>query len=164
MTCTRASLVTQSVNSLPAIQETWVGFLGREDFPWRRKWQPTPVFLPGESHGQRSLAGYNPWGHKSRTQLSEEAHSIMTCSSWNISWFCYPSPPGLFLLLFFVCFFLGQAMQHVGSWASDQGSNPCPLHWGHEVLTTVPPGKSPSPPTNHKNHADLVFCYALAAT
>ena len=105
MTCTRASLVTQSVNSLPAIQETWVGFLGREDFPWRRKWQPTPVFLPGESHGQRSLAGYNPWGHKSRTQLSEEAHSIMTCSSWNISWFCYPSPPGLFLLLFFVCFF-----------------------------------------------------------
>ena len=31
---------------------------------WRRKWQPTPVFLPGESHGQRSLAGYSPWGHK----------------------------------------------------------------------------------------------------
>ena len=36
--------------------------LGR--FPWRRKWQPTPVFLPGKSHGQRSLAGYSPWGHK----------------------------------------------------------------------------------------------------
>ena len=32
--------------------------------PWRRKWQPTPVFLPGESHGQRSLASYSPWGHK----------------------------------------------------------------------------------------------------
>ena len=32
--------------------------------PWRRKWQPTPVFLPGESHGQRSLAGYSPWDHK----------------------------------------------------------------------------------------------------
>ena len=30
--------------------------------PWRRAWQPTPVFLPGESHGQRSLAGYGPWG------------------------------------------------------------------------------------------------------
>ena len=29
---------------------------------WRRKWQPTPVFLPGESHGQRSLVGYSPWG------------------------------------------------------------------------------------------------------
>ena len=34
----------------------WVGKI-----PWRRKWQPTPVFLPGESHGQRSLAGYSPW-------------------------------------------------------------------------------------------------------
>ena len=32
--------------------------------PWRRAWQPTPVFLPGESHGQRSLAGYSPWGCK----------------------------------------------------------------------------------------------------
>ena len=32
--------------------------------PWRRAWQPTPVFLPGESHGQRSLVGYSPWGHK----------------------------------------------------------------------------------------------------
>ena len=31
---------------------------------WRRKWQPTPVFLPGKSHGQRSLAGYSPWGPK----------------------------------------------------------------------------------------------------
>ena len=35
--------------------------------PWRRKWPPTPVFLPGEFHGQRSLAGYSPWGHKSWT-------------------------------------------------------------------------------------------------
>ena len=35
----------------------------------RRKWQPTPVFLPGESHGQRSLAGYSPWGCKSWTRL-----------------------------------------------------------------------------------------------
>ena len=32
--------------------------------PWSRKWQPTPVFLPGEFHGQRRLADYNPWGHK----------------------------------------------------------------------------------------------------
>ena len=32
--------------------------------PWRREWQYTPVFLPGQSHGQRSLVGYNPWGCK----------------------------------------------------------------------------------------------------
>ena len=37
--------------------------LGQED-PWRRIWQPAPVCLPGESHGQRRLAGYSPWGHK----------------------------------------------------------------------------------------------------
>ena len=36
-----------------------------------RKWQHTPVFLPGKSHGQRSLVGYSPWGHKSWTWLSE---------------------------------------------------------------------------------------------
>ena len=37
----------------------WVGKI-----PWRRAWQPTPVFLPGKSHGQRSLVGYSPWGRK----------------------------------------------------------------------------------------------------
>ena len=37
----------------------WVGKIS-----WRRKWKPTPVFLPGKCHGQRSLAGYSPWGHK----------------------------------------------------------------------------------------------------
>ena len=46
------------VESLPAIQETWVSRI-----PWRREWQPTPVFLPGKSHGWRSLVGYSPWGH-----------------------------------------------------------------------------------------------------
>ena len=39
-----------------------VGDLGL--IPWSRKWQPTPVFLLGKSHGQRSLAGYSPWCHK----------------------------------------------------------------------------------------------------
>ena len=45
------------------------GDLGWED-PWRRAGQPTPVFLPGEFHGQRSLAGYSPspWGVKSKTK------------------------------------------------------------------------------------------------
>ena len=43
--------------------------LGR--FPWRREWQPTPVFLPGEFHGQRSLADYSPWGHKESDTMSD---------------------------------------------------------------------------------------------
>ena len=43
--------------------------LGRED-PWKRKWQSTPVFLPGKSHGERTLVGYSPWGLQSWTRLS----------------------------------------------------------------------------------------------
>ena len=42
------------------IQETRIPW----KIPWRRKWQPTPVFLTGESQGQRSLVGYHPWGHE----------------------------------------------------------------------------------------------------
>ena len=69
------------------MQETqfdpWVGKI-----PWRRKWQPTPLFLPGESHGGRSLIGYSPRGSK---------ESDMT--SFSLSWsfqvfeelaFCFP--------------------------------------------------------------------------
>ena len=37
---------------------------GSEKIPWKRKWHPTPVLLPGKSHGQRSLVGYSPWGRK----------------------------------------------------------------------------------------------------
>ena len=51
------------VKNPPAKQETWVRSLGGED-PLRRKWQTTPVFLSGECHGQRSMVGYSPWGHK----------------------------------------------------------------------------------------------------
>ena len=58
-----ASLVTQIVKNLPAMQETWVQSLGQED-PWRRKWLPIPAFLPRKFYGQKSLAGYGPWGHK----------------------------------------------------------------------------------------------------
>ena len=52
------------IKNPPAMQETpgfnpWIG-----KTPWRRAWQPTPVFLPEESQGQRSLAGYSPWGCK----------------------------------------------------------------------------------------------------
>ena len=46
---------------------------GLED-PWRRKWQPTPVFLPGESHGQGSLAGYSPWGQEESDTTKRLAH------------------------------------------------------------------------------------------
>ena len=48
------------VKSLPEMWETWVDLrVGK--ISWRRKWRPTPVFLPGKSRGQRSLADYSPW-------------------------------------------------------------------------------------------------------
>ena len=48
--------------------DPWVGKIS-----WRRQWLFTPVFLPGESHGQRSLAGYSPWGRteSDRTQVTD---------------------------------------------------------------------------------------------
>ena len=55
----RTSLVAQTVKNLPAVQENSLQSLSWED-PLEREWQPTPVFLPGKSHGQRSLAGYRP--------------------------------------------------------------------------------------------------------
>ena len=54
-------------------QETLLQSLGPED-PWRAR-QPTPVFLPGESHGQRSLAGYGPKGHKELDTVEATDHS-----------------------------------------------------------------------------------------
>ena len=59
--------------------DAWV-----EKIPWRRKWQPTPVFLPGESHGQRSLVGYSPWGCKTleMTECTYTHHFnlLMSCA------------------------------------------------------------------------------------
>ena len=85
------------------MQET--GFHPRvEKIPWRRKWQPTPEFFPGESHGQRSLEGYSSWGHKesdtteglthmqgegwdTEVQLESHVWSIAAQSgNWEVRW------------------------------------------------------------------------------
>ena len=52
--------------------DPWVGKI-----PWRRNWQPTPMFLAGEFHEQRSLAGYSPWGHK-ESDMTEQL--TLTCT------------------------------------------------------------------------------------
>ena len=49
---------------------------------WRRKWQATPVILPGKSHGQRSLVDYSPWDHK-ESDTTERLHSLSLCLSSN---------------------------------------------------------------------------------
>ena len=53
-----------AVKHMPANVGDMGSIPGSGRSPWRRKWQPTPVFLPGEYNGQRSLAGYSPWGRK----------------------------------------------------------------------------------------------------
>ena len=59
----KASLVTPSVKNLLIVQGTWVQSLGQED-PLEKGMATYSSILPGEIHGQRSLVGYSPWGHK----------------------------------------------------------------------------------------------------
>ena len=62
--------------------------------PWRRKWQPTAVFLPGECHGQKSLAGYSPWSHK---ELATTEHTHTHTHTHTVFMKCF-----LLILHFFV--------------------------------------------------------------
>ena len=68
----RASLMAQTVKNLPAMQETQVRSLHWED-PLEKEMATTSVFLPGKSHGQRSLVGYSPWGRE-ESDTTERAH------------------------------------------------------------------------------------------
>ena len=90
----------------------WVPSLGLED-PWRRAWQPTPVFMPGASHGQRSLVGYRPWGHN-ESAMTERLHLLH---------FVPPSPfllafPSTFLLQGYLLYCLSLMRTHVKKYTS----------------------------------------------
>ena len=67
----------------------WVGKI-----PWRKKWQSTPVFLPGESHGQRILAGYSPWGHKESDMTATEY--ACPCGLHYLLNLCFEKSTGVF--------------------------------------------------------------------
>ena len=84
--------------------DSWIGKI-----PWRREWQPTPVFLPGEFHGQRSLASYHPW-HCKDLDMTEQ-----------LSWRRQQQPTPVFLT----------SKSHV--WRSLIGCNPC----GRQELDTT---------------------------
>ena len=76
--------------------DPWVGRIS-----WRRKWLPTPVFLPGKSHGQRSLPGYSPWGHKrvghdwatTKSTTTNPCWTLMPMAKCTLTWppICLPS-------------------------------------------------------------------------
>ena len=96
------------VKNLLAMQETgfdpWV-----KKIPWRRKWQPTPVFLPGESHGQKRLVAYHPWGWKESDRTERLNNSFP--GPWCPLSLCFLCLPGTrsnlmasrYLMLLFVC-------------------------------------------------------------
>ena len=68
--------MAQSVKNLSTMRETWVLSLDQED-PLDKRIATTPVFLPGEFHGQRSLVGYNPWGYKESNMTERLTHIHM---------------------------------------------------------------------------------------
>ena len=83
LTSVGSSLVAQMVKCLPTMPTMWETrfnpWIGK--LSWRRKWQPTPVFLPGKPHGWWNLVGYNPWGRKesdTTERLHFHSHLYMT--------------------------------------------------------------------------------------
>ena len=86
----QASFPGGSVIKNPPVNAGEVGLIpGLGRFPQRRKWQPTPVFLPGKSHGQRTLASYSPQGHKESDteRLNNDKQIIQlrsNCSFFNL--------------------------------------------------------------------------------
>ena len=134
-----------TVKNLLAMQETWVHpWVGK--IPWRRAWQPPPVFLIGEYHGQRSH-GYSSWGrkiirhdwsdlaawHDGRMSLPGGSDALTFLSSYfffKIFFFFWCGPfsslywtfyniPSVYVLVFWLW----------GTWDLSQGSNPHPLYW-----------------------------------
>ena len=133
-----------------------------QKIPWRRKWQPTPVFLPGKSHGQRSLAGYSPWGskrlrHNLVTKQKQQlwVHGILTapqagfalvsCLYLHVLFFVFFFKALLNLLQLCFCFmfwFLVFGCEACEILAPQTGIKPPTPALEGEVLTTGPPRKS----------------------
>ena len=129
--------VAQMVKNLPTMQKIQVW--SKED-PQENGMQPTPVFLSGESHGQRSQVGYSPQGRK-ESDTTERVHFT------SLQWFSKL----LNILRRHVLFFVfGHATQFAGSYFLDRGLNPGLWHW-KGALTIELPG----------NSLENMFCFWL---
>ena len=119
----QASLVAQMVKSLPAMWKTWArSWVGK--IPWRRAWQPIPIFLLGKRPWTEEPDGYSPWGLKESAMTEQLSMHMWTlsCGMWNLvpwlgieprlaAWECRvlaTGPPGKSNELF--CFFFFQCM------------------------------------------------------
>ena len=109
--------------------DLWIGKI-----PWRRKWQPTPVSLPGESHGQRSLVTYSPWGHKESDTTEwltlplsfQDSHYVRVSGRWG----------------------LRVELSEVGSvplWGTSQSPLVLSTLWGPSTVKCAWAGRGPSP-------------------
>ena len=141
--------------------ETWVWSLGQKD-PWRKSWQPTPVFLPVEFHGQRSLAGYSPWGHKELD--TTEQLSLLTIY-WRREW--QPTPvflPGKSHIYIYIYTRGGNGNLPQSSCLenpTDRGVWRATVHGvprvGHDLETKPPPPLAIWPWPISSNHMSLSF-------
>ena len=85
-----------------------VGSIPGTKIPWRRTWLPTPVFLPGKFHGQRSLAHYSPWAHKQLDTAEHTWELLINALEWRITL--------TFWLFLFSCVKLYQCSSHGVTW------------------------------------------------
>ena len=118
----------------------------------RRKWQPTPVSLPGEFHGQRILMGYSPWGHKELDMTEWPSLWATITHSHPVRWFFWRSSlqqtyrrHNIIFLIFILIYLFGCTGIFIavcGISFPVQGSNTGIPHWEHGVLATGPPGKT----------------------
>ena len=92
------SLVPETVKNLSAMQETWI-WSGVGKIPWRREWQPTPVFLPWKFWGQKSLACYSPWSPEELDMTEQHTHTHVwsTMESYTVWLWIFPLPLLIFL-------------------------------------------------------------------
>ena len=117
--------------------------------PWKRKWQPTPGFLPGEFHGQRSLVGYSPWGRQESVWLCTHTQhviksSVVLLTLLSPNGLCNPmdcSPPGSSVhgvLQARILEWVAISFSRGSSRLRDQTQV---LHCRQILLTSKPPGK-----------------------
>ena len=126
--------------------------------PWRREWQPTPVFSPGASHGQRGLAGYSPWGRKESdtAEATEHAHTL----DKYVLTVCSPKPGELPVFgksacepLWSPCFLCLHSTGTMSLVPEFQHSlAPLWRHWGGGAPAILSPRKSP------QNHGSRGSC------
>ena len=130
--------------------------------PWRRKWQPTPVFLSGKSHAQRTLVAYSPKGCKESSDMTERL-STHTYTDTNthplphmFTFFCFYFPP-FFLLMWTFKFLSLQFSSVTQSCLTD-------FLWPHELQHARPPCPSPTPGVHANSSPSSQWCHPAVSS